>query len=77
MPAVRVEGVVKRFGEVEVLREISLAVPDRSLVTLLGPSGCGKSTFLRLVAGLEAADEGRIFIGERLVTDAAGGVHVP
>jgi ABC-type nitrate/sulfonate/bicarbonate transport system ATPase subunit len=66
--AVRIEGVAKTFpspgGErVEALQRIDLAVEDGEFVCLLGPSGCGKSTLLNIVAGLEAADEGRVDIG--------------
>jgi multiple sugar transport system ATP-binding protein len=68
MAAVTVSGVCKRFGEVRVLDDVSLTVPDGSFAVLVGPSGCGKSTLLRLLAGLERADDGRIRFGERDVT---------
>jgi iron(III) transport system ATP-binding protein len=77
MSTVRIENVEKRFGEVEVLKRVSLTIPAHSLVTLLGPSGCGKTTLLRLVAGLERPDAGALTIGERVVSDPARGVHVP
>ena len=64
---VRFERVSKRFGPHLALREVDLAVEPGECLVLLGPSGCGKTTLLRLLAGLEAADAGRIFIGERLV----------
>ena len=60
--------VVKRFGSVTALKEMSLSVEPGKLVTLLGPSGCGKTTTLRLIAGLESATEGRILIGGQDVT---------
>ena len=50
------------------MREVSLAVADGELLTLLGPSGCGKSTTLRMIAGFEEPDEGTILIGGRDVT---------
>jgi ABC-type sugar transport system ATPase subunit len=53
----------KRFGANEVLNNISFAVTDGEFCVLLGPSGCGKSTILRLIAGLEQANRGEIFIG--------------
>jgi ABC-type sugar transport system ATPase subunit len=68
---VRFEGVRKRFGSTEVLRGIDLAVASGECLVLLGPSGCGKTTLLRLVAGLEKVDSGRIVIGERAVDDVA------
>ena len=77
MPGVSVERVSKQFGGVRVVDGVSLAVPDGRLLTLLGPSGCGKTTTLRMIAGLEANDAGRIAIGERVVSDAVGGVFVP
>jgi sulfate/thiosulfate transport system ATP-binding protein len=58
-----VEHVSKRFGEFTALEGVSLEVPDGSLTALLGPSGGGKSTLLRVIAGLEAPDEGRVLIG--------------
>jgi len=77
MLAVRIDGIQKRFGAVEVLCGVSLTVEQSSLVTLLGPSGCGKTTLLRMIAGLETADKGRIRIGERVVSDPAANVFVP
>jgi ABC-type Fe3+/spermidine/putrescine transport system ATPase subunit len=67
------EGVSKRFthsvaGEVYAVRQVSLAVAPGELLTLLGPSGCGKSTTLRMIAGFEEPDEGRIAIAGRDVT---------
>lgn len=54
------EGISKRFGKTEVLRNIDLAVADGEFICFLGPSGCGKSTLLRVIAGLEAQSSGRI-----------------
>jgi sn-glycerol 3-phosphate transport system ATP-binding protein len=68
LSAISVEGVSKLWGETRAVDHVSFAAAEGSLVVLLGPSGCGKSTTLRLVAGLEAADEGRILIGGRDVT---------
>ncbi len=68
MGAVSFRGVGKRFGEVEVLRDINLEIADGALVVVVGPSGCGKSTLLRLVAGLEEASAGEIEIAGRTVT---------
>jgi multiple sugar transport system ATP-binding protein len=68
MGAVVLRGISKRFGGVEVLRDIDLEVAAGSLVVVVGPSGCGKSTLLRLVAGLEEASGGTIEIAGRDVT---------
>ena len=68
MGAVVLRGINKRFGAVEVLRDIDLEIEDGALVVVVGPSGCGKSTVLRLVAGLEEASEGTIEIAGRDVT---------
>jgi ABC-type sugar transport system ATPase subunit len=62
-------GVGKRFGDVHVLRELDLDIPDGSLMTLLGPSGSGKTTLLRIAAGLESPTGGRVSMGDRDVTD--------
>ena len=76
MPGVRVESVSKRFGIVRAVDGVSLSVADGRLLTLLGPSGCGKTTTLRMIAGLEHNDSGRITIGDRLVSDPASGLFV-
>jgi ABC-type Fe3+/spermidine/putrescine transport system ATPase subunit len=70
---IRIEGVSKRFahrvkGEVYAVRDVSLTVQPAELLTLLGPSGCGKTTTLRMIAGFEQPDSGRVFIGEQDVT---------
>jgi polar amino acid transport system ATP-binding protein len=61
-PAVLIEGVRKRFGELEVLRGVDLAVAEHEAVCLIGASGSGKSTLLRCVNLLEAIDAGRIVV---------------
>ncbi len=63
------ERVTKRFGSHLALREVDLEVLAGECLVLLGPSGCGKTTLLRLVAGLESADTGRILIGNRVVNN--------
>jgi multiple sugar transport system ATP-binding protein len=68
MAEVKLEGVNKRFGDHVALSGISLEIAEGEFFTLLGPSGCGKTTALRLVAGLELADQGTIRIGDRDVT---------
>ncbi len=62
------EGVSKRFGQTVAVDDVSLTIEPGELVTLLGPSGCGKTTTLRIVAGLEVASGGRIYIADAEVT---------
>jgi len=57
------EHLVKRFGKVTAVNDVSLQIPHGKLVTLLGPSGCGKTTILRMIAGLETVTSGRIYLG--------------
>ena len=61
-PSVRLEGVVKRFGDFTAVRHLDLDVARGEFFTLLGPSGCGKTTTLRMVAGFEEPTEGRILL---------------
>ncbi|HEX7665028.1 MAG TPA: sn-glycerol-3-phosphate ABC transporter ATP-binding protein UgpC [Polyangiaceae bacterium] len=65
----RVQGAKKSFGSTPILKGVDLEIEEGSFAVLVGPSGCGKSTLLRLVAGLEELDEGRLFLGDRDVTD--------
>jgi ABC-type sugar transport system ATPase subunit len=57
--------VVKRFGSVTAVDDLTLDIADSEFVVLVGPSGCGKTTALRMLAGLEAVTSGRIRIGDR------------
>jgi polar amino acid transport system ATP-binding protein len=66
--ALRLEGIRKSFGELEVLRGIDLAVADHEVVCLIGASGSGKSTLLRCVNLLEPLDDGRIFLSDEEIT---------
>ncbi|WP_342240143.1 ABC transporter ATP-binding protein [Inquilinus sp. OTU3971] len=63
MATVRLDGVVKRYGEAQVVHAIDLDIADGEFVVLVGPSGCGKSTLLRMIAGLETISGGELSIG--------------
>ncbi len=65
---VQIERVTRRFGKLTAVRELSLEVAPGEFFSLLGPSGCGKTTLLRMIAGFERPDEGRIIIGGEDVT---------
>jgi len=65
---VKLENIVKTFGETVALKGIDLHIKHGELFTLLGPSGCGKSTTLRIIAGLDFPDSGRIFFDDQEVT---------
>jgi spermidine/putrescine transport system ATP-binding protein len=67
----RVHCISKSFDAVPVLRDISMTVAAGEFVTILGPSGCGKTTLLRIIAGLEMADRGRVELCGRPITDLA------
>ena len=64
MTAIRIENVSRVFGAVRAVDGISLDIRDGEFFTLLGPSGCGKTTLLRMVAGFNPLDSGRIFFGD-------------
>jgi multiple sugar transport system ATP-binding protein len=66
---VQLDKVSKKFGGVTAVNDVSLEIPDKQFTVLVGPSGCGKTTCLRLIAGLEEASAGDIFIGDRRVND--------
>ncbi len=61
-PIIRFEKVAKRFGDVAAVEDLSLDIDEGEFFALLGPSGCGKTTLLRLLAGFETPDSGRILI---------------
>jgi len=70
MAELRIDAVSKRFGDIRAVADLSLDIADGEFVVLLGPTGAGKTTTLRLVAGLERPDAGRILIGGRDATGA-------
>src|SRR5919198_1425547 len=71
MADIRIERITKTYpgGKSSAVRDVSLVVEDSEFMVLLGPSGCGKTTLLRMIAGLEYPDAGRVIIGGRDVTD--------
>ena len=71
MADLRLERVAKRFGDVQAVDDLSLEIRSGEFIVLLGPSGAGKTTTLRLVAGLEKPDAGRVHIGGSDVTNLA------
>ena len=68
MAKVRFENVQKFFGETPAVRELTLEIREGEFFSILGPSGCGKTTTLRMVAGFELPDAGRIFFDDENVT---------
>ncbi len=79
MDFLKIDGVVKRFGETTVINGVSLAAREGEFVVFVGPSGCGKSTLLRLVAGLDEVSAGSIHIAGADVTEvppAARGISM-
>ena len=62
MGIIEIEGVSKRFGKVEALKETTLSIAPNEFFALLGPSGCGKTTLLRMLAGFEEPTTGRVLI---------------
>ena len=69
MGALSIKHVTKRFAAVEVLKGIDVEVDDGEFLILVGPSGCGKSTLLNVIAGLDTATSGEIWIGGRMVNE--------
>jgi len=69
MARVALENVAKRFGKTVAVDNLNLEIGDGELVCLLGPSGSGKTTTLRMIAGLDTPDQGRIYIDDKVVND--------
>ncbi len=69
MAQIILENLSKHFGAVKAVDQIDLNVKDGEFFALLGPSGCGKTTTLRMIAGLEVPTQGKIYIGEKDVTE--------
>ena len=70
-------GITKSFGAKKVILDTSLTVESGSFTTLLGPSGCGKTTLLRMIAGLETPDTGKIYFDDRCVFSSEDKINMP
>lgn len=71
MASVTYRNVHKRYGDVNVIKDLNIEVEDGEFLVFVGPSGCGKSTSLRMLAGLEEISDGEILIGDRVVNNVA------
>ena len=69
MSSIRLENIKKNYNNIEVIKDFNLDIEDKEFLVLVGPSGCGKSTTLRMIAGLEEATSGNIYIDNRLVNN--------
>ena len=67
VPAIAVRGLQKRFGSLDVLVDLDIAIADKEFVCILGPSGSGKSTLLNVIAGLETIDGGSVVLGAKRI----------
>ena len=77
MASIEIKGISKQYAGRTILSDLSLELNDGECFTLLGPSGCGTTVLLRLIAGFEAPDSGRILIGGDVVADADSGEMLP
>lgn len=68
-PLLRLARVTKAYGDVVAVRDLSLDIPANEFFALLGPSGCGKTTLMRLIAGFETPDDGRIYLDGQDITE--------
>jgi multiple sugar transport system ATP-binding protein len=69
MANVILKGLTRKFKEVTAVDDLNIEIKDKEFAVLVGPSGCGKTTTLRIIAGLEEASSGEIYIGDKLVND--------
>jgi NitT/TauT family transport system ATP-binding protein len=73
-PRIRVKGLGKHYGTLEVFRNVDFDVGGREIVAIVGPSGCGKTTLLRCIDGLLPFDVGEVLVGDQRVTEPIAGV---
>src|SRR5690606_238432 len=74
VPRIRVKNLAKRYGALQVFRDIDFEVGEREILAVVGPSGCGKTTLLRCIDGLLSHDEGEIWVGDQRVHEPIPGV---
>ncbi len=67
--SVKIENVVKRYGDFTAINNVSFLINDGELFTLLGPSGCGKTTLLRMIAGFNSIEEGTIYFSDKAINN--------
>jgi len=67
--SLNIDNVSKSYGDIEVIRDLSLDIKKGELFTLLGPSGCGKTTLLRMIIGFNSIDSGFIKVDDNVVND--------
>src|SRR3546814_15738133 len=77
MSTLKIDHLIKDYGGVRAVADVSFEVEPGEFLSLLGPSGCGKTTTLRCIAGFERPDSGRISFGDRPLSDIANGISVP
>lgn len=68
MPNIRINNLVKQYGDTKIIHDINLDIHDNEFTVFVGPSGCGKSTTLRMIAGLETVSSGEIYLGDKEVS---------
>ena len=69
MSSLKIKNISKKYGALDILKNIEMNIEDGEFLVLVGPSGCGKSTTLRIIAGLEEPSEGEVYIGGEIVND--------
>jgi multiple sugar transport system ATP-binding protein len=69
MASLSLQAILKSYGEVHVIKDVSLEIADREFIVFVGPSGCGKSTLLRMIAGLESITAGTLLIDDRRMNE--------
>lgn len=74
---IKVENVAKGYAKHQVLQNLDLNIKKGERFTLLGPSGCGKTVLIRLIAGHEVPDAGKISIDNTIVADSSSGEYIP
>lgn len=67
--SVKIENVVKKYGDFTAINGVNFTINDGEFFTLLGPSGCGKTTLLRMIAGFNSIEEGKIYFNDKVIND--------